>query len=90
MLDSFAFMFLSTFRFLIYASDVINLPSEASECWNNPNCYGVCGSIYQPEAIYSYASDIKIRQFRIKLSEIDSYVCPYMQHPKFNCQCFIS
>ena len=58
---------------MIYASDVINQPEEDSECFSGP-CYGVCGTVEHPEGLDRWRSDIKIRQWQIKLSEIDSYI----------------
>ena len=58
---------------MVYSSDVVNIPSEDSECFSGP-CYGICGTVEHPEGLDRWRSDIKIRQFHIRLSEIDSYI----------------
>ena len=57
----------------MWVSDIVNLPYEDNACWNG-DCYGVCGEIKHPDGLDRYTSDVIIRQFRIALSEIDSYV----------------
>ena len=73
---SIVFVSLFLYRFILWVSDVVNMPYEDTECFNG-DCYGVCGEIDSPETVRGldrYTTDVIIRQFRVALSELPALV----------------
>ena len=69
-------LLLLLFRMMIYATDIVNTVSEDVACTNG-DCYSLCGSISHPPGLDKYKTNVTIRDFYLKLSDIPARISMY-------------
>ena len=58
---------------MVYASDTVNTVYDDISCANG-DCYSLCGEIDVPAGLDRYRSDVVIRRFNLRLTEVQDLV----------------